>query len=243
MKKIIFKIIIILFIIVLAISMLLIGTGYFMYRKALKDTSMEDKVKENQSDENYTKIEDTCKTYRDAVIAVEDHRFYQHHGADVFSICRAIITNLKYGELREGGSTITQQLAKNTYFTQNKKFTRKIAEGFMAAKYEKSLNKDEILELYFNTSYFGDGYYNLKEASLGYFSKMPSELNDYEATMLAGVPNAPSVYAPTVNFELASQRQKQVLTKMVEYGYINKEQEEKILSQKDKYKEYFNNKK
>ena len=242
MKKIIFSIIILLLIIVLAITVLFISAGYSMYKNALKEISIEDKIKEIQSNENYTKIEDTCKTYRDAVIAVEDHRFYKHHGADVFSICRAIATNLKYGELREGGSTITQQLAKNTYFTQNRELTRKIAEGFMAAKYEKVLSKDEILELYINTSYFGDGYYDVKEASLGYFNKMPSELNDYEATMLAGVPNAPSVYAPTVNFELASQRQKQVLTKMVEYGYINKEKEEEILSQKEEYREYFNNK-
>lgn len=242
MKKILLRIAIVALVVLLAIITLLIGTGYSMYSKALKNMSLEDKIKEIQSDENYTKIDNVTKMYKNAVVAVEDHRFYKHNGVDIFAICRAIGTNIVHRELREGGSTITQQLAKNTYFTQNKEITRKIAEGFMARKYEKNLDKDEILELYINTSYFGDGYYNIKEASEGYFNKLPADLNDYEATMLAGVPNAPSVYAPTVNFELASQRQKQVLTKMIEYGYINESKKNEILEQKDKYQTFFNNK-
>ena len=152
---------------------------------------------------------------------------------------RAMARNIKYKELLEGGSTITQQLAKNTYFTQSKELTRKVAEGFMAISYEKKLEKDEILELYINTSYFGNGYYDIKEASLGYFGKLPKEINDYEATMLAGVPNAPSVYAPTVNFKLASERQTQVLNKMVEYGYITDDKKNEILSMTEQYREHF----
>ena len=105
-----------------------------------------------------------------------------------------MLRNIKNRELLEGGSTITQQLAKNTFFTQNKEIVRKVAEGFMALDYEKNYSKDEILELYLNTSYFGDGYYTVKEASLGYFDKLPIDLNEYEASMLAGIPNAPSVY-------------------------------------------------
>lgn len=110
----------------------------------------------------------------------------------------------------------------------------------MAKKMEKELGKDEILELYINTCYYGDGYYTLKEASQGYFKKLPKDLNDYEATMLVGIPNAPSVYSPTVNFELASQRQNIVLTKMIEYGYITEGEKEEILSNRDTYKVYFN---
>ena len=158
------------------------------------------------------------------------------------AIMRAMARNVKYKELLEGGSTITQQLAKNTYFTQSKELTRKVAEGFMAISYEKKLEKDEILELYINISYFGNGYYDIKEASLGYFGKLPNEINDYEATMLAGVPNAPSVYAPTVNFKLASERQTQVLNKMVEYGYITDDKKNEILSMTEQYREYFLNK-
>lgn len=240
MKKIIFRIVLFILIIVLAVVSLLVGTGYSMYSKALKETSLEDKISEIRSEENYTKIGEICDIYKNAVIAVEDHRFYKHKGLDMFAIARAVVKNITSKELKEGGSTITQQLAKNTYFTQNKEITRKIAEGFMANKYEKNLSKDEILELYINTCYFGNGYYTIKDASLGYFDKLPSELNDFEATMLAGIPNAPSVYAPTVNFELACQRQKQVLTEMVKYGYINEETMNLIMSHKEEYRELFN---
>lgn len=134
-------------------------------------------------------------------------------------------------EFVEGGSTITQQLAKNIYFTQEKKITRKIAEVFMAFEIEKEYDKNQILELYLNTSYFGDGYYTVKEACKGYFNKELKEMTDYECILLAGIPNAPSVYAPTKNPELAIQRQKQVMNKMVEYEYLTQEEANKILEQ------------
>ena len=130
-----------------------------------------------------------------------------------------------------GGSTITQQLAKNIYFTQEKKMTRKIAEAFMAFKIESSYDKDEILELYLNTSYFGDGYYTAKEACEGYFNKELNEMTDYEAILLAGIPNAPSVYAPTKNPELAKKRQKQVMDRMVKYKILTEEEGQRILNQ------------
>ena len=242
MKKIILRLIILILLVCIAIAAVLGCAGYSMYKKALEEVSFEDKLSEIRGEADYTDIDDVAKMYKDAVVAVEDHRFYKHCGLDLWAIMRAIARNIKYSELLEGGSTITQQLAKNTYFTQSKNMTRKVAEGFMALKYEKNLEKDEILELYINTSYFGNGYYNIKEASMGYFGKLPSELNDYEATMLAGVPNAPSVYAPTVNFKLASERQTQVLDKMVKYKYITEEKRKEILSQTDYYKNYFNNK-
>ena len=210
-----------------------------MYSKAIKAESIDDKIADIRSNANYTKIDDVSEMYKNAVVAVEDHRFYSHCGIDIWAIMRAMARNVKYKELLEGGSTITQQLAKNTYFTQSKELTRKVAEGFMAISYEKKLEKDEILELYINTSYFGNGYYDIKEASLGYFGKLPNDINDYEATMLAGVPNAPSVYAPTVNFKLASERQTQVLNKMVEYGYITDDKKNEILSMTEQYREYF----
>ena len=242
MKKIILRLIIIALLCLIAVATVFLGAGYSMYSKAIKAESIDDKIADIRSNANYTKIDDVSKMYKNAVVAVEDHRFYQHGGIDLWAIMRAIARNIKYSELLEGGSTITQQLAKNTYFTQSKKMTRKVAEGFMAIKYEKNLSKNEILELYINTSYFGNGYYNIKEASLGYFGKLPSELNDYEATMLARVPNAPSVYAPTVNFKLASERQVQVLNKMVKYNYITEEERKEILSQTDYYEDYFNKK-
>ena len=242
MKKIILRLIIIALLCLIAVAIVFLGAGYSMYSKAIKAESMDDKIADIRSNVNYTKIDDVSKMYKNAVVAVEDHRFYSHCGIDVWAIMRAMARNVKYKELLEGGSTITQQLAKNTYFTQSKELTRKVAEGFMAISYEKKLEKDEILELYINTSYFGNGYYDIKEASLGYFGKLPNEINDYEATMLAGVPNAPSVYAPTVNFKLASERQMQVLNKMVEYGYITDDKKNEILSMTEQYREYFLNK-
>ena len=133
--------------------------------------------------------------------------------------------------LAEGGSTITQQLAKNVYFTQRKEFTRKIAEIFMAFEFEKECSKQEIFELYVNTIYFGDGYYCVYDAAQGYFDKIPKDMNLYESTLLAGIPNAPSVYSPNVNPELSKQRQAQVLYKMLKYNFISQDQANKILNE------------
>lgn len=206
--------------------------GYDMYRNAIQEASVQKKVEEIKSEtENYTKIEELPQDYLNAVIAVEDRRFYTHSGVDIISIGRAIVRNIKEMSLVEGGSTITQQLAKNVYFTQKKEFTRKIAEVFMAFEIEKNCSKDEILELYVNTSYFGDGYYCVGDAAEGYFDKEPKEMDLYECTLLAGIPNAPSVYAPTKNPELAKQRQGQVVSKMVKYKYLTQDQADKIMEE------------
>ena len=165
----------------------------------------------------------------DAVVAVEDHRFEQHLGIDLIAIGRAAWNNLTSWSLREGGSTITQQLAKNMYFTQEKSFIRKIAEMFMAFRLESSYTKDEILELYVNSIYFGDGYYCVRDASQGYFGKDPIDMTDYESTLLAGIPNAPSVYSLTANPDLAEQRQQYVIQQMVKYGYISEGEGKKLL--------------
>ena len=193
---------------------ILINKGYKIYEKALNEISVKDKVAEIQSDEDYTKLEDLPEFYKEAVIAVEDRRFYNHGAIDPIALARAVFVNIKSLELREGGSTITQQLAKNIYFTQEKSALRKIAEIFMAFELEKNLDKDTILELYVNTSYFGDGYYCVKEASLGYYGKEPKDMNRNESSMLAGIPNAPSAYCPTDHLDLAKKRQNHVLVKI-----------------------------
>ena len=108
--------------------------------------------------------------------------------------------------------------------------SRKVAEIFVAIDLEKNYSKDEILEFYINTIYFGEGYYGIKEASTGYYKKEPKDMNLDEATMLAGVPNAPSVYAPTINPTLAKSRQGKVLRSMVEYGYLSQEEADKVLN-------------
>ncbi len=208
------------------IAAIYIYKGYDMYKNALKETTISEKVNSIKSKENYTTIDNLPKTYKNAVISAEDHRFYRHNGIDIISIGRAIVHDIKNKNLNEGGSTITQQLAKNIYFTQEKKLTRKIAEIFMAFKLEEEIDKDEILELYLNTSYFGNGHYNVYDASYGYFGKAPIDMTDYESTLLAGLPNAPSVYGS--NKQLASERQKQILVLMVEYKYLSTEEKEAI---------------
>lgn len=202
--------------------------GYEKYEKAIKEISIKEKVEEIKENKNYTSLDEMPKMYKDAVIATEDRRFYTHKGIDVISISRAIARDITQRKMVEGGSTITQQLAKNSYFTQEASAERKIAEVFMANAYEKECSKDDILELYLNTCYFGDGCYSVKTAAMHYFGKEPMEMEEFECIMLAGIPNAPSVYAPTKNLDLAKQRAMQVLRKLEKYGYIDKEEAEKI---------------
>ena len=227
--KVIKRIIIVIILIILLAGAMLTYQGYTMYKQALDKISVKEKVAELQSQKNYTKFEDLPKFYLDAVVAVEDRRFYEHGAIDYVGIARAIWTNIKSFELKEGGSSITQQVAKNVYFTQEKTALRKIAEVFMAFEIERNCDKNTILEIYVNTSYFGSGYDGKKEAANGYYDKEPIDMNKYECSMMAGVPNAPSVYAPTKNPDLASQRQRQVLERMVRYEYITEEEMEDIL--------------
>lgn len=228
MKKLkIFLVVVIL--ITLSILALLIGQGYKMYKEAISSMSLSKKVESIKLQKDYTSLSEIPKIYTIAVISVEDHRFEKHHGIDVIAIARATFNDIKTMSLVEGGSTITQQLSKNMYFTQEKKITRKIAEVFMSYEIEKNYSKDEILELYINTIYYGNNYYNIKSASLGYFYKLPKDLNSSECTMLAGIPNAPSLYNPKASPSLAKQRQKQVVQKMIKYGNLSKEEANRIL--------------
>lgn len=209
----------------------LIWQGYQIYKQVTGEESLSEKVAEIRANPHYTTLDELPQTYKDAVVAVEDSRFYKHGGLDLISTGRAVVINLREGELAEGGSTITQQLAKNMYFTQEKKFLRKVAELFVAFDLERDYTKDEILELYLNTIYFGSGYYCVYDAAEGYFGKEPSQMTDYESTLLAGIPNAPSVYSLTNSPELAAQRQKTVLECMVQQDYITQEQADEILAE------------
>ncbi len=203
--------------------------GYQMYTDAIKETPLVKRVAQVRSQEDYTAFDDLPQTYRNAVVAAEDHRFYRHGGVDFLAICRAVWNDLRSLSLDEGGSTITQQLAKNLYFTQEKKLTRKIAEVFLSWDLEAHYEKDEILELYVNSIYFGNGCYTVKAASQSYFEKEPADMTDYESTLLAGIPNAPSVYDLTENPDLAGQRQRQVIDLMVEHEYLTRQEAAAIL--------------
>lgn len=203
--------------------------GYNMYRNAVEKTPISEKVESIRNMEGFTEYEELPKIYVDAVISVEDKRFWSHGGVDVLAIGRAMWNDLQTMSFAEGGSTITQQIAKNEYFTQEKKLERKFAEIFLALELEADYSKQEIFELYVNTIYFGSGYYGIHDAAQGYYGKEPSELSDYEAVMLAGLPNAPSAYSPDSSPELAKQRMKQVLDRMVECGKMAEEKADKLL--------------
>lgn len=220
MRKIIRRLVTALLLIFLISGGFVVYKGYEGYRDALEVMSVEEMGERIQSQEHYTRLDDLPDIYIDAVLSVEDKRFYKHFGIDPIAIGRALIHDIQARAFVEGGSTITQQLAKNQFFTQDKNLFRKVSEMFMAFDIEKTYDKDTILELYLNSIYFGNGYYCVWDASYGYFKKPPAEMTDDEATLLAGVPNAPSVYNPIDNPRLARERQQQVLRKMQHAGFL-----------------------
>lgn len=223
-----------LFVILLILIIVIIGAGVWYghgyYEKTVSQTPIEAKVKEIKKNDTFIKAKDIPENYIKAVVAVEDRRYYNHGPVDLIGIFRAIVSNAKNKELQEGGSTITQQVAKNMYYIDDNSdiVKRKVAEVFMAVDLEKKYNKDEILELYANIIYFGNGYYGINEACQGYLHKQPKEMNLAEAAMMAGIPNAPSVYAPTANKELCKKRLQKVLRSMVDNGDIIQEQANKV---------------
>ena len=203
--------------------------GYSLYAEALEEKALEQRVAEQRAQPGYTEWEDLPETYIQAVIAVEDHRFYEHRGIDLLAMGRALWNDLRTWSFAEGGSTITQQLAKNLYFTQEKRLTRKVAEVFMAFHIEANYTKEEIFELYVNSIYFGSGCYDVASASQAYFGVEPSQMDANQCTLLAGIPNAPSVYDPTANPDLALQRQRQVVERMVAEEFLTDGQAAAIL--------------
>ena len=156
-----------------------------------------------------------------AVLAVEDQRFYDHHGFDLARIVKAALTNLRHGRVVQGGSTITQQLARQSFLTPDKTIRRKLQELILAARIESEYSKDRILELYLNKVYFGDGLYGAEASARGYFGRHASEVSVSEAALLAGLVKSPSTYAPTVNPTRAKARRNVVLQAMLDTGAID----------------------
>lgn len=157
-----------------------------------------------------------------AIIAVEDTRFYTHKGFDLIGIARAIVVNVEAGEIQEGGSTITQQTVKNLFLTSDRTLSRKAEELVLSMNMEKNFGKDKILELYLNSIYFGSNFYGIYDAAQGYFAKEPADLTIAECAMLAGLPNAPSLNSPYVDFHRAKERQLVVIDAMEKLGVISK---------------------
>lgn len=227
-------------ILLLLITILLIGgvcyiNGKKLYDEKTSEISLSNKVAEIKSSDSFVSLNSLPVYYKNAVIAVEDHRFYKHGAIDPIAIARAIYSNIKSQKFREGGSTITQQTAKNLYFiSEDDVVSRKVAEILLGMDLEKNYLKDDILELYINTIYFGDGYYGIKQACNGYLNKEPQDMTISDATMLAGIPNDPSIYAPTQNPDLTISRQQKVISSMVKYNYLTQDEADGIVLYKKK---------
>lgn len=178
------------------------------------------------------KLADTPKDLQNAFIAAEDIRFYKHHGIDPIGIARAVVSNIRHRDATgQGGSTITQQLARNAFLTQEQTLKRKLLEAVLAVEIENKYTKAEILEMYMNQIYFGQGAYGVQTASHVYFGKDVKDLNLAQCAMLAGLPNSPNYYSPFHNLQAAKYRQGVVLDQMAKYGYISQEQADEAKAQ------------
>lgn len=207
--------------------------GYFEYKQAINNINIDEKIEEIRNNENYVKFENIDKDFVNAIISVEDHRFYEHNGLDFISIVRATVKNIQAGKIVQGGSTITQQLAKNLYLEGDKNFSRKVSEVFLVNDLEKKYSKNEIFEIYANIINYGNGYTGIKEASEGYFGEESDDLNLQQATMLAGLPQYPDGYNPKKYFSKAVARQKDVIAAVLRYGDIDYKEDYYILAEID----------
>lgn len=229
-------------IVLVSLLAVLIGSGYLFYiAKTTKVSELESGLKastviyDSQGEEagklysqkgTYTDLEQISPYVVDALIATEDRNFYSHHGFDIKGIARAAMRLvINRGTSGGGGSTITQQLAKNAYLSLDQTFSRKAKELFLAIEIEKKYSKDEILEMYLNSSYFGNGVWGIQDASLKYFGVNASEVTLGEAATLVGMLKGPSLYNPIDNIEQATNRRDTVLSVMAETGTITQEQE------------------
>jgi len=178
---------------------------------------------------NLVHFKDIPTVMKQAVLAIEDYRYYEHGGVDFTGIARALIADVTHGGATQGASTITQQVARNFYLSNEKSYTRKVYEMLLAYKIESVLTKDQILELYMNQIYLGERAYGFASAARIYFGKDLKDITLAEAAMLAGIPKGPSSLNPIVNPARAKVRQEYILKRMLEVGYINQQQYEDAL--------------
>ena len=208
--------------------------GYMEYRDALEEMPLSEKIEEIRKQPDYVTYDEIAPYLLDATVSVEDKRFYTHGGIDYLATARAIASNVFYNGIVSGGSTITQQLAKNLYFGYEPSVVRKAAEIFMAKDLEEHYTKEEILELYVNVINYGDNHIGIKQAAEGYFQIAPSALNLDQASLLAGIPQSPSNYQLSNHETVARKRQKVVLEAMLRDEKITEQQYEEMIAKIEK---------
>jgi len=223
-----------LIVLILFVSIVFVGrialVGYINYSQVVHDIGLEETIESIQNKEDFISIDDVTNTLLEATVSVEDKRFYEHNGIDHISIGRAVIINIQTRSFKTGGSTITQQLAKNLFLTFDKTFERKATEYFLARKIESLYTKDEILSLYINVINYGDGCIGISDATEHYYDKTPLELKENEAVLLAGLPQSPSNYSLTKNYTKAIIRSERVIAAMINNDVINKSKGLEILA-------------
>lgn len=197
MKKLLFKMIIVLLVIITGFCGYYGYLGYQIYQDKIQEQSLSERVNQLKSKEDYVTLDQISPIYKEAVLESEDRRFYQHGPVDYYGLARAMLTNLTTFSFKEGGSTITQQLSKNLCLSFEKDLSRKFAEVFIARDLEKMYNKDEILEMYLNITYLGEGNYGIQAASQYYYHIDAIDLNKQQSDILVKTLKRPSVYNPS----------------------------------------------
>lgn len=225
MKKKILNILLLLLSVLILVTGCYFGDCYNDAKDLMKNDPINEKVEIYTNKDEYVQYDDINTYFVNAVVATEDKRFFSRKGFDWIALSRAIIVNVVSRKLREGGSTISQQIAKNLYFQGTRRgIKEKIEEVFIMLELEKDYSKEDLFALYASMNYYGDGFYGLSEASLGYYEIDQKELTLAEAAMLAGIPNAPSLYQLSTGYDLAKERQEKVLYRMLEEKYITQDE-------------------
>ena len=215
----------ILFLIAITALVTLFGQGYIRYKRELDVLPLKKAVSAYSEDPDYVKFEQIDEDFVNAVVSVEDKRFFTRKGYDLIALCRALYHSFLAGGMIEGGSTISEQIAKNLYMDGYVNgLEEKMAEIFILFELEKEFSKEELFALYANMNYYGDGYWGIGDAAEGYFHADPSDLSLGQASMLAGIPNAPAVYQLSSGYDYARERQEWVLLTMCNNGYITEEE-------------------
>ena len=232
MKKFLRKTVLLLLLVILCISATLLGMGYFRYKREVEALPVREAVSAYTDREDFIPFEKIDEDFVHAVISVEDKRFFERKGYDWIALIRALYHNFLAREFVEGGSTISEQIAKNLYLGGYVTGVEdKMCEIFFLYDLEETYSKEELFALYANMNYYGDGYWGIERASQGYFGVSCSDLDLAEASILAGIPNAPAAYQLSTGYDLAKERQEWVLSTMVRSGYITEEEAEKAFKE------------
>ncbi len=232
MNKKLFRIFLFLLLILAVVLVTLFGQGYFRYERETSAVPLSKAVEAYTGKDDYVPFDRIDEDFVKAVISVEDKRFFERRGYDLIALCRALYHNFLAKDFIEGGSTISEQIAKNLYlggFING--LEEKTAGIFLMMALERKYSKEELFALYANMNYYGDGYWGIGEAAKGYYGRSADDLSPGQAAILAGIPNAPAIYQLSDGYEQAKERQAWVLQTMVNNGYMTEVEAEEALSE------------